>query len=417
MIGQAKNMKFQDPKNKFQINSKIQYPIGKLNVNNWLLFGTWNLLIAIFLLLPKEPASAAMLYTGSANQVVYLGETFVVEWYLDSQGKSINSMDLNMTFSADKLEVVEVNEGNSVIDLWVKTPTHDNNSGKIKLVGGVSGGVNEDKLNIFRATFRPKDIGKAIISLEKNSDVLLADGQGTSAGLVFNEVSFTINPLEAKPAQISSSTHPDQDAWYKNQNATLKIGPKEGELYSYSFSSNLEIFPDDNLDDVTQPIHFQNLQDGIYYFKLNSKTGTGNWQEAGVYRVKIDTTPPREFTPSIGQDQSVFEGQPFISYSTTDSVSGIDHYEVKSNFFSGWQKTDDSYFKLPGLVLGDTVEVKVVDSAGNERIAEVKVDKSISNSVLSNLKFWGIMILSLAILGLLVWYYFKLLKKYKVNDK
>jgi hypothetical protein len=369
------------------------------------------------ILIPVRPVQAAMLYTGSANQVVYMGDSFVVEWYLDTQGKEINSLDFTVTFSPEKLEVLDASSGNSFVDLWVKAPTFDNSAGTIRLTGGISGGVSDEKLNVFRATLKAKEIGSAKISVSKGSDVLLSDGLGTSAGLIFNEVNFNINPQESKPAKISSATHPDQDIWYKDNMVIMTLAAKQNEEYSYSFSSNLEIFPDDNADDVSGPLEFSGLPDGIYYLKLNSKLGPSNWQEAGIYRVKIDSTPPREFNPAISQAPGVFDGKPFVSFNTTDSGSGISHYEVKSNFFSGWEKTENSYFPLSGLVLGDKIEVKVVDEAGNERISQIKVDKMVSNSVFSNLVFWVIIALSCALLACLVWYYFKLLKKYKVNDK
>jgi hypothetical protein len=373
-------------------------------------------LLLTALLITPSVSNAALLYTSSANQVAYVGETFVVQWYLDTQDKSINSLSLTLTYSKEKLEVVESSVGDSSFNLWVKTPEFDNSKGEIKLIGGLSGGVSSNKLPVFRATFKPLATGNAKISLKQDSDVLLADGMGSSAGLIFTEVSFNINPIEAKPAHITSETHPDQDAWYKNKNAVIKVETKEGEQYSYSFSSNIEIIPDDKPDDVSQPLIFNDNADGIYYFKLNSRTGPSNWQEAGVYRVKIDGTPPREFNPAISKDPAVFDGQAFVSFNATDNVSGVSYYEVKSGLFGSWQKTNDPYFKLSGLVLGDKIEVKVVDEAGNERITEVKVDKTIANSVFSNLIISSIIVISLIAVGLLVWLYFKLLKKYKVND-
>jgi hypothetical protein len=375
--------------------------------------------IFLFAALTAVPdrADAALLYTGAANQVVYDGETFIVEWYLDTQGKNINSMSLALAYSKDKLEVVEVSGGNSALDLWVKTPEFDNQRGIIKLIGGVSGGLNDRKLPIFRATFKPIQTGDAKISLGTDSEVLAADGLGSSAGIIFNEVTFRINPADAKPAQISSDTHPDPDFWYKENDVEIVIQTKPDEEYSYTFSSNLEIFPDPNPDDVSHPIDFNGLNDGIYYFKLNSRLGPSDWQEAGVFRVQVDTTPPREFTPTITKDAAVFDGEAFIAFNTSDSVSGISHYEIRSSFLSGWQKTDDTYYKLPGLVLGDTIEVKVVDIAGNERIIKVQLDNRTVGSMFYNPIFWVIIILSLFAVGLLIWQYARLLNKYKINDK
>lgn len=385
-------------------------------IGSWFAAG----LLAVALLFGNftaQTAQAALLYTGSANQVVYVGETFVVEWYLDTRGEEINSMALNLLFDPTKLEVVETSAGNSSIDLWVKGPDFDNVAGKINLIGGIASGLNDKKLSIFRATFRPLETGDAKISMAQDSELLISDGLGTQTNIIFNEVNFRINPASAKPAEISSPTHPNQEAWYKDGKVEIQIKGKDGEEYSYSFSSNLEIFPDPNPDEINSPVVFEGLPDGIYYFKLNSRLGEGNWQEAGVFRISIDSTPPREFTPQIGKDPGVFDGRAFVTFNTTDNISGVSYYEVKSNFLGGWKRVDDGYFKLPGLVLGDTITVKVVDEAGNERVTEVEVDKTLVNSVFSRPIFWVIMIISLIAIIWVIRHYLRLLKKYKVSEK
>ncbi len=375
----------------------------------------FGIAFALFMLLPSK-SEASLLYTGAANQAVYVDETFVVEWYLDTQGRNINSMDLRLTYSSDKLAVVETSAAGSAFDLWIRNPQFDNAKGEIRLTGGVSSGINDKRVSIFRATFKPLQAGSAKISMAANSEILLADGFGTQDKLTFNEVNFTINPPEANAGMIRSPSHPDQNSWYQEQNVLINIIGKPGEVYSYSFSSNLEIFPDAKPDDITGPIRMENLPDGIYYFKLNSRAGSGNWQEAGVYRVQIDTTPPKAFKPALAQDPSVFDGQAFVSFNTSDSVSGILYYEVRSSRFGGWERVDETYYKLPGLVLGDKIEVKVVDAAGNERISSIEVDRSMVNSVFSNLLFWVIITLILLAVAWGIKHYVKQLRKYKVND-
>jgi hypothetical protein len=365
--------------------------------------------------LPKL-SQAAVLYTGSANQVVYMDETFLVEWYLDTQGQPINTMDLALTYSTDNLEVVDLNVGGSVVDFWVEAPQFDNAQGRIELTGGMAG-VSDSKLPVIKATLRPLKPGSAKISLDPKSEVLIADGQGTSAVLTFSEVNFVVNPAAAKQGRIKSQTHPDSAVWYKDRSVELVVETKPEEEYSYSFSSNIEIFPDQNPEQIDGPLTYNDLPDGIYYFKLNSrqKDTANNWQEAAVYRVMIDATPPDEFTPAIAKDEAVFEGQPFVSFVTTDSASGVAYYEVRANFLDGWKRTNDNYFKLPGLVLGDTIDVKVVDEAGNVRITQVEVDKNLVSPYFYNPIFWGIILILIGIVTLLVRTYFNLYKKHKVN--
>ena len=97
-------------------------------------------MVAALFFAPK-PAQAATLYSGAANQVVYKGQSFVVDWYLDSQDSAINTVDLKLTYSKALLDVVDVNAGSSALDLWVKSPAFSAEDGTIQLTGGLSGGV------------------------------------------------------------------------------------------------------------------------------------------------------------------------------------------------------------------------------------------------------------------------------------
>ncbi len=90
----------------------------------------------------------------------------------------------------------------------------------------------------------------------------------------------------------------------------------------------------------------------------------------------IDTQPPAAFTPEIGRSPALFGGQYFLSFSTTDQRSGINHYEVlevptgtgvKS---SGWQTAQSPYL-LQDQTLSSDIYVRAVDNAGNFRIEEV----------------------------------------------
>src|SRR3954471_9555229 len=103
------------------------------------------LLFSIFFFLISRHASAATLYSQAANQDVYEGQTFVVDWYLDTEGQSINVLNLGLNFSASTLEAVETTAGNSLLNLWIKNPEADNQHGTITLIGGVTNGIQSSK--------------------------------------------------------------------------------------------------------------------------------------------------------------------------------------------------------------------------------------------------------------------------------
>ena len=255
------------------------------------------------------------------------------------------------------------------MSLWIQPPKFSNETGIIELTGGVPGGFNNDAFPVFRTVMRGKQPGMATVTMDGASAVLLHDGRGTQTNLKFQVLNFVISPRGVKPAEITSTTHPNQDQWYRNNSASVRFSPRPGEQYSYSFSSNLEIFPDEIAEEETE-LTYRDLPDRIYYFKLNSRSGQGNWQEAGIYRVQIDRTPPEIFTPLVDSDSAIFGGEKFISFSTVDKTSGISHYEIKNGLLSGYQETQTP-FKLKKSLVGDYVAVKAVDAAGNVRTAKV----------------------------------------------
>lgn len=100
----------------------------------------------------------------------------------------------------------------------------------------------------------------------------------------------------------------------------------------------------------------------------------------------LDTEPPKEFAPTMGQDPALFDGQPFVSFGTRDG-GGVVRYQVAES--EGEVDPDD-----PGLVWRDAespapvapgeryVYVRAIDEAGNMRTVVVPpaggVDKPVS---------------------------------------
>jgi hypothetical protein len=263
------------------------------------------------------------------------------------------------------------------LNLWIKNPIADNQKGTIKLTGGITSGIKSAKVPIFHTVFRAKASGTAFINLDTSSQILLNDGRGSTAQLKFKNEAFNIYPKDFIPARISSRSHPDSNAWYTNRDVFINFEAKKGTQYSYSFSSNIELVPDNIALDVPAEIAYPGRPDGIYYFKLNSKKGTDNWQEAGIYRVQIDTTPPEEFIPEIGTDPSMFDARSFISFSTVDKTSGISHYKIKLGAFNT-QNSVNSPYVLPKFMIGKTLEVTAFDNAGNQRTEKINYDKGFS---------------------------------------
>ena len=329
------------------------------------------LLCLIFFLLPAAKTKAAVLYAGSPYEGVEQEQTFVVEWFLDTEQRVINTLSLKLKFTGDTLNVLDVSSGGSLIDFWLKAPVVNAESGTIELIGGSAGGLNGERIPIIRTSFQAKKQGRANIVMDQSSSVLLSDGRGTPDRLIFRELNFVISPPGLHPVSINSPTHPDQNSWYTSNDATIKFDPRPDEEYSYSFSSNLDIFPDEISDEPKEEIIYENLPDDIYYFKLNSRSGDSNWQEAVIFRVQIDATPPEEFTPQISSDPSVYDGKSFLVFSTVDKTSGISHYKIRTGLVGGATITQGPYILTARPIFGNDIQIEAVDQAGNSRIVNV----------------------------------------------
>lgn len=93
-----------------------------------------------------------------------------------------------------------------------------------------------------------------------------------------------------------------------------------------------------------------------------------------------DTTPPEPFEILAGQDDSVFDGKKFLSFSTIDGQSGVKYYEVREGGLPPIQ-SGGTYV----LQNKDTTIVVVVayDAAGNARESIYEQTTSYRNIIVS----------------------------------
>ncbi|MBP7992159.1 MAG: hypothetical protein KAZ30_00725 [Candidatus Magasanikbacteria bacterium] len=94
--------------------------------------------------------------------------------------------------------------------------------------------------------------------------------------------------------------------------------------------------------------------------KPSERPAADSWQNFTAE----DKTPPANFPINLSQDPSVFNGQYFISFFTTDNESGIDYFEVKEGQ-NDFVRAESPYV-LQDQSLGGEVLVRVFDSAGNQ---------------------------------------------------
>ncbi len=365
---------------------------------------------------------AATLYLMPQSQSVYQGDSFVVEVRLNTEDEEINTAMISLEVT-DFLEVVDFSEGDSILTLWPKKAALQEN--EISLTGGTPQGFSGDGL-ILRITFKAKileqqETKKAEISFKEDSKILLNDGKGTEANLVFLGGNYEIIKKSDSLPQISSRTHPDQDKWSNNPNFHLHWDLVEGAEYSYLLSRD-PLATSDEMPNKPEgellwlgDMKYENLEDGIYYFHLREKReAEQKWGNKVSFRGMIDTQPPEEFKPKIGQDPSLFEEKYFLSFATKDSGSGIDHYEILEARDGGEEvwKIEESPYLLENQTLQSIIRVKAIDKAGNERIAEIV--PSLPEKLIS-LPGWKI-ILVLAGIGI-VWWILRIIREKRIQKR
>ena len=363
------------------------------------------ILIACCLLLVASSAEAAVLYLSPSSQTVYQDDTFIVEVRLDTEGEEINTVEANLLYPSDLLEVIDISKGNSILTLWLKEP--DIQQKGVFLIGGIPNGFQGEEGLIAKLTFRGKEIGEGIVSFEENSRVLLNDGKGTEARLNFLEGNYKIIKKPEGLPVISSETHPDQNDWYKMTNLSLYWDLVEGAEYSWILSRDPLAEPDE-IPDKPKPkegvafwmgameYDLKGEGDGIYYFHLRQATKNKQqeleWGPKVTFRVMIDATLPEEFEPQFVE----IEGKKYLVFAAKDETSGVEYYEVKEgkrNF-----KKAVSPYLLEDQSLRSIIKVKAVDKAGNERIVEIKPPYK---TIWGNILPW--IILGLIVAGVIWW--------------
>jgi len=264
-------------------------------------------------------AHAAQIYLDPATGKYPPGVTFAVNVRLNNQGQCINAAEVDLAYPVNLLKAVGVSDGNSILTLWVKEPTIYSSFGLISFVGGLPGGY------CGRVSGDP--------SLSNQLATIYFEFPTSTAGVA------TSTLFQAAHLSFLSSTQ----AVLNDGLGT--IAPLQTASATYT----------------PQPLKGS-------YISVNAM------QEA----IENDTNPPEPFTVGVYHDPSLFNGQWFAVFSTTDKETGIDHYEVAEIPPSQlstpqnewpWIRAVSPYL-IKNQGLNDVVAVRAIDLAGNTRVEQ-----------------------------------------------
>lgn len=273
---------------------------------------------------------AAKLFLSPSSGTFTVGSTFDVNIFINTEGQSVNTVSAVLNFPADKLQLVSPTVGQSVINVWTAQPIFNNQTGVIKITGGIPGGINVQSGLVTALTFRVKQVSSsALVKFSDESRVLANDGNGTD---VLNSVQNGVYNLILPPPQgpiVSSETHPDQSKWYSRKDVILRWASTSSiETYSYMLDKDPSGVPDDVPEGQNATVTYKNLDDGTHYFHIKSLRD-GIWGGITSFGVNIDTQPPAAFKPIFIPSSRTSSKNQIINFQTSDALSGTSYYEIK----------------------------------------------------------------------------------------
>lgn len=358
-----------------------------MNFKKIFVFSLFSLFFAHFV-------SAATLFLSPASGSFNLGKTFSVSVKVDSGGGvGINAAEATIIFDPQYLNVSTVSKSGSIFTLWPVEPTFSNSKGEISFAGGSPSAYTGSSGTLISITFSAKKEGTTEVKF-KSGAVLAADGKGTNVLSSMSGATFTIKtgeaPGEEKPPttvglppkpEVSSPTHPDPEKWYSNKSPEFNwqlpfevVGVSL--LLNQSSSSN----PGTVSQGLLESKKYENIDDGIWYFHIRFQNKVG-WGPILHRKVLIDTLSPEILEFSVKKEDST-DPKPVLTFSATDTLSGIDFYqilvdekEIATTTHQDSEKTQ--IFQVGPLLPGKhKIELRAIDKAGNSKseVREIEIE-------------------------------------------
>lgn len=337
--------------------------------------------VFILFLFPGNIFAADITLTPSVGQFD-VGQSFTVDVYVTNNTQAINAVSGTLTFPTDTLSVRSISKDGTIIKLWPEEPSFSNTSGLVKFEGVIlNPGFSGTRGKVISLSFSAKKAGNANV-IFSSGQVLANDGQATNVVGSLGNGSYTVatptedeQPIVSVPVvpssqapELTSPTHPDQNAWYASRDVTFEWQLPRGvtavrTLYDTSASSR----PTRVYDPAIKERSFTTDGDDVYYMHVQFKDAQG-WGDIAHYRFQIDTKAPTSLKATFPDGSVTSHPKPSISIIASDALSGIDAYDivVDGTATTTYKPQENNLYALPEQPAGKhTVTVYARDKAGN----------------------------------------------------
>lgn len=330
-------------------------------------------IILSFIVIPSAKAKSANLYLDPLKESFDVGEEFSVSVKVGTDFP-INTVKTVLYFPQNKISILEISKEGSILSLWAEEPKFFNEFGELSFVGGVPhpGFIGGDG-QIISIKFKAKDRGD--IELNWGESAILAnDGKGTNIFTRAKEGKYSLKMLAPI---ILSSTHPDEEKWYRDKNPEFRweLFPDITDI-SYVLNKKADFKPDKISQGRMNSKTYQGLDDGVWYFHLRTKDSSvppdneAGWSSTRHFRACIDTIPPNPFEIVVNNEGDPTNPRPILYFDVDDEISGIEYYVIE---FETKDKVilanpGINQYQLPVQTPGThSIIVQAVDKAGNIR--------------------------------------------------
>jgi len=294
-------------------------------ITNTKLLVVFSLILVVFSVLPKATeAEGASLYLSPQTGTFFVGSTFDVSIFLNTGGNNVNAVKVDLKFDQRKLQIASPTAGKSFIAVWISQPTFSNTEGTATFQGGVpSPGINTSSGLVSTITFRAINPGTATVSILDSSQVLLDDGKGTNILTSVGRGVYKIIIPPPEGPKVFSPTHPNPNVWYSDSTPSFSWEKERGVTdFSWSLDQNPSGRPDGVSEGIQTLKSFSDVPDGIWYFHLRQRK-EGVWGKTSHVQIRIDTTPPNEFTPRVKTYTRLIGYQTMVYFGLAIFIGGI----------------------------------------------------------------------------------------------
>lgn len=242
------------------------------------------LLCALFFLFSAPLVFAAEMFFVAPDNKPAVGDLFKTDFFLNTQDQNINAVTGKVIFPGDTLELKEIRDGNSIINLWVDRPALKAD-GQIAFSGITPGGYKGDKGLLFSLIFRVVKSGPASLKVSEGQ-TLLNDGKGTEVNLFAptlilqtvaksegGQVNYDLNdktPPESFVPEIAQDKNIADDKWF----VVFVTQDKESGVDHYEVQENKNNNSSGSWQTATSPYVLQDQSLRSYvYIKAVDKAG------------------------------------------------------------------------------------------------------------------------------------------------